>query len=271
MGRSLSCSRSTFIPFARGPRGRPSAPAPAPAPGGALQPEKRNLPETWVRVLCPAAAIPAQLSFRFPGHRACGPGSRPLRGEALPPAPVASAAPRALARAGARPRPEAGAAPRGGSGPRARPRSSGRPRRRSPPEPGGPGEESTKAGDRAAEGGRAGGRRGGGGGFGRARREELAPATPARRPGRRNKRPPARRSLPTTGGKRGSRAPGAALPGRKGLSSPVSPKFMVWFQSKAHDGGSSETRGKASQTHEEKTPNSDRAPSARVSPFQVKV
>lgn len=192
MGRSLSCSRSTFIPFARGPRGRPSAPAPA--PGGALQPEKRNLPETWVRVLCPAAAIPAQLSFRFPGHRACGPGSRPLRGEALPPAPVASAAPRALARAGARPRPEAGAAPRGGSGPRARPRSSGRPRRRSPPEPGGPGEESTKAGDRAAEGGRAGGREEGWRRGVRARQTRGArpchPCPPARPPQQKTPGPP---------------------------------------------------------------------------------
>lgn len=55
------------------------------------------------------------------------------------------------------------------------------------------------------------------------------------------------------------------MPGCKGLSGPVSPKFMVGFLSRVHDGGPSETRGNQ-PTHEEKTPNSDWAPSASPSP-----
>lgn len=96
-----------------------------------------------------------------------------------------------------------------------------------------------------------------------ARRPPLPPLPAG--PAAATKTPDPAASLPSAGGELGSRAPGAALPGCKGLSGPVSPKFMVWFLSRAHDGGSAETRVKTSQTHEEKTPNSDRAASASLS------
>lgn len=117
---------------------------------------------------------------------------------------------------------------------------------------------------RAAEGERG---RGAMKGFGRAGREEPAPATPARRLGRRNKRPPdPAASLPTVGGGRGGCAPRAALPVRKGLSGPVSPKFMVGLPSRVPEGGIVRDQGKASQTREEKTPNSDWAAFASLTP-----
>lgn len=44
------------------------------------------------------------------------------------------------------------------------------------------------------------------------------------------------------------------MPGCKGLSGPVSPKFMVGFLSRVHDGGSSETRGKPAKHTKRKRP-----------------
>lgn len=64
-------------------------------------------------------------------------------------------------------------------------------------------------------------------------RSPPAPATPARPPPTKDPR------LPSDRGHRArqQRASRAALPGRQGLSDLVSPKFMVWFQSKARGGG----------------------------------
>lgn len=44
------------------------------------------------------------------------------------------------------------------------------------------------------------------------------------------------------------------MPGCKGLSGPVSPKFMVGFLSRVHDGGSSGTRGKPAKHTKRKRP-----------------
>lgn len=99
-------------------------------------------------------------------------------------------------------------------------------------------------------------------------RSPPAPATLARPPPTKDPR------LPSDRGRRARqpRASRAALPGRQGLSNPVSPKFMVWFQSKARGGGDRQRPGGKSAKHEEKTPNSDPARSARVSaPFSTKV
>lgn len=113
-----------------------------------------------------------------------------------------------------------------------------------PPETGGPGVESGRAGARAVEGGQ-GGQPG--------RREEVVagalvsqtrgarlPLPPL--PGRRQQKTP---DSPSDRGHRArqQRASRAALPGRQGLSDLVSPKFMVWFQSKALAVGDQERPG----------------------------
>lgn len=184
---------------------------------------------------------------------ACGPGSRARRREALPGEPAASAAPRSPARAGAGPVPARGrrspsgrVAP-GRLGPRAPRRSSDRRDRRA--------RGGKYKGGRPGRGGRAGGQPGrreegwvaaGGSGEPDAR-SPPAPATSARPPPTKDPRFPSDRGRRA----RQQRASRAALPGRQGLSDLVSPKFMVWFQSKARGGGILRDRGEISQTRRE--------------------
>lgn len=190
----------------------------------------------------------AQIFFRFPWNR-MGPGSRPPRGgSATPGAGRATLGPPAQADAGPGPLPtselggERQALP--GTTAQLRPSLAGRgrkvQRRATGPQSG---EERREEGWRR-------------GAWARQTREARPchPCPPARPPQQKTPDPAA--SLPTAGGRRVSRAPGTALPGRKGLSGPVSPKFMVWFLSRAPEGRSSKTRGETTKTHEEKTPNS---------------
>lgn len=186
-------------------RGPPEFPSAADPGHGPLHPHEEGLSnkkrETSSKLKCeffPQLPRYRAQIFRFPWHlvRARIPTS--ARGSGTPGSGSERSA-KVFSPSGRRPRPqpEAGGAPRGGwrrggSGPRARPHSSGRPRRRSPPEPGWPGVESTKAGDRAAAGGKAAGPAGGRrDGWRRgARARQTHPCPPARPPQQKTPDPP---------------------------------------------------------------------------------